>query len=132
MYIRKSVWSIQCFAYNKSHPLLLCFRGIYHWQSKLKVVIFLFIIAVRCFTESVYPDANAVRNCSDSHDSCTSTCNDGYMYGDGDTTKTFTCTGNNNWDFNYPFVLCLRKYYYSKNCRNRSLEIPTSCPNLTW
>ena len=60
----------------------------------------------------MYPDANAVRSCSDSHDFCTSTCKDGYIYGDGEPTKNFTCTGYDNWDFNYPYVLCLRKYYY--------------------
>ena len=81
----------------------------YLWYCKKGLVIF--IIAGRCFTESVYPDANAVRSCSDSHDFCTSTCKDGYIYGDGEPTKNFTCTGFDNWDFNYPYVLCLRKYY---------------------
>jgi len=60
-----------------------------------------FIPATACFEESLFVDANAaVRICLSSGQSlvCTSTCKTGYVYGDGTSIKTFTCSGENTWD----------------------------------
>ncbi|XP_052236179.1 CUB and sushi domain-containing protein 1-like [Dreissena polymorpha] len=61
-------------------------------------------VAGMCFKEQLFSDHNSVRNClSNATGSlvCTSTCNSSYVYGDGATVKKFTCSGGNEWDYNF-------------------------------
>ena len=56
--------------------------------------------ASACFEENLFIDANANRICVDNTGSlvCTSTCKTGHVYGDGTSSKTFTCSGENIWN----------------------------------
>ncbi|XP_056017716.1 sushi, von Willebrand factor type A, EGF and pentraxin domain-containing protein 1-like isoform X1 [Ostrea edulis] len=70
------------------------------WGTEGKCSLLIYTEAEVCFTESLSPVSNAKRgNCltSDGNIICPYTCNDGYVYYDGNTTKTYSCSGKNNW-----------------------------------
>ncbi|WAQ95255.1 FBP1-like protein [Mya arenaria] len=62
-----------------------------------------FYEAGACFEESLFNDSFANTNCTDTAGGglqCTRTCMDGYVFGNGGTSKTFICSSPNTWDFN--------------------------------
>ncbi|XP_062599712.1 uncharacterized protein LOC134261288 isoform X2 [Saccostrea cucullata] len=62
-----------------------------------------------CFTESLSSDAHATKVCFDSNGNktCTYTCNSGYLYFDGSSSKTYTCSGKNYWSPSFKQEECL-------------------------
>ncbi|VDH98941.1 Hypothetical predicted protein [Mytilus galloprovincialis] len=63
-----------------------------------------------CFRESFpvsVPNAAPV-TCTSSNISCTVTCNNGYVFFDGNTTKTYDCTGQNMWMPALPPDTCIK------------------------
>ncbi|XP_052814812.1 uncharacterized protein LOC128241762 isoform X2 [Mya arenaria] len=68
-------------------------------QCKFRV----FYKAGACFEESLFSDSFATTICVDTGVGgleCTRTCSNGYVFGDGATSKTFICSSPNTWDFN--------------------------------
>ncbi|KAL4239474.1 hypothetical protein ACF0H5_000289 [Mactra antiquata] len=57
-------------------------------------------IAGACFEQELFDDVNANRVCSTTDNGmiCESTCNDGFVYSNGNRNKTFSCSGSGNWD----------------------------------
>ncbi|CAG2242592.1 unnamed protein product [Mytilus edulis] len=63
-----------------------------------------------CFRESFpvsIPNAAAV-TCTSGNISCTVTCNSGFVFFDGNTTKTYDCTGQNIWLPALPPDICIK------------------------
>ncbi|WAQ95289.1 SVEP1-like protein [Mya arenaria] len=55
-----------------------------------------------CFEECLFSDSFATTDCVDAAGGgleCTRTCSDGYVFGNGGTSKTFICSSPNTWDF---------------------------------
>ncbi|WAQ95290.1 hypothetical protein MAR_027980, partial [Mya arenaria] len=67
-------------------------------QCKFRV----FYEADACFEECLFSDSFATTDCVDAAGGgleCTRTCSDGYVFGNGGTSKTFICSSPNTWDF---------------------------------
>ncbi|XP_052814685.1 uncharacterized protein LOC128241685 isoform X2 [Mya arenaria] len=69
-------------------------------EAKCKFRVF--YEAGACFEESLFSDSIATTDCVDAAGGgleCTRTCNDGYVFGNGGTSKIFICSSPSTWDF---------------------------------
>ncbi|CAC5408154.1 unnamed protein product [Mytilus coruscus] len=80
------------------------------WGAEDQCSFFVETKADACFKESFpvsVPNAAPV-TCTSSNISCTVTCNSGFVFFDGNITKTYDCTGQNMWLPALPPDTCLK------------------------
>ncbi|CAG2228063.1 unnamed protein product [Mytilus edulis] len=82
----------------------------YKSETEYQCSFFVETKADACFKESFpvsVPNAAPV-TCTSGNISCTVTCNSGYVFFDGNTTKTYDCTGQNTWMPALPPDTCIK------------------------
>ncbi|XP_061175608.1 sushi, von Willebrand factor type A, EGF and pentraxin domain-containing protein 1-like [Saccostrea echinata] len=69
------------------------------WGTEETCTLLIYTKADVCFTESLSPALHATKVCPDSNGkrTCTYTCESGYLYFDGSSSKNYTCSGMNKW-----------------------------------
>ena len=112
---RESQKTTNIYSSHVMQSIMLCmevFCGELTISARLLKNCWLVFLAAVCFKESLPTIPNAQKTCSNSGQNvtCTYTCNPGYVYYDGSSSKTYQCSGENVWSPSASPENCLSKY----------------------